>query len=95
MFLNKKVDLCISYRRSFINQVGHNKSELWIISPTVREAFGAPLLAVVAGLVCRTPTSSNFHVRIELVLCEYGTHLCSLIFEVLLSWFMVYVKYVK
>ena len=49
--------------------MGHDTSELCIISLTVREAFGAVLLAVAVGLVCRTPTFSRFSLDacIELV----------------------------
>ena len=46
---------------------------------TVREAFGAALLAVAVGLVCRTPISSKFYLNahIELVGFVNIGHTCA------------------
>ena len=58
----------MNYTRPSVTHMGHDTSLLWIISPTVKEAFGGAILTVAISLVCRTPTSNKFYsdARIEL-----------------------------
>ena len=58
--------------------MNHDTVKLWINSPTVGEAFGAALLVVVVGLVCRTSILSKIYLgaRIELVGYVNARHTC-------------------
>ena len=82
---NIKFSSCINYTRPSVTHMGHATIKLLIISPTIREAFGASLLAVIAELVCRIPTTSKVSLgnHIELVYYVNMGHTC-------VHWYLKY-----